>query len=156
REQVIGKQIATWDGLAQAAGLHRADDRSAPLRDTVARMSGRPADLAAFGDLLGAGRLPEILAALPRNEASRRTGATGRVAREHAATELASALRGWVTGHLVRSGRARWVHSWADFEGELNLPADLKAGLDAAIDSLVAVRPDPAPLRALLPSLAVA
>jgi Zn-dependent protease with chaperone function len=153
---LAGKQVAAWDALAQAIGLRRADERAQPLRDAVARVSGRPADLATLVGLVGAGRLDHVLIALPLNEASRRTNATGRVAREHAKTELASMLAGWIVGDLVRSGRAGWVHSWANVEGELRMAPDLKAELDSAIDELVAVRPDGARLRALVSGTAVA
>jgi Zn-dependent protease with chaperone function len=156
QKQLSGKQVASWDGLANATGLYRADQRAKPLQEVVTTLSGHPADLVTFSDMVGAGRLNEILDALPRNDASRQTNATGRVAREHAKTELASMLAGWVVGHLVRSGRATWTHSWADIGGELQMPPDLKAELDTAVAALVAVRPDGTRLRALVLGMAVA
>jgi Zn-dependent protease with chaperone function len=150
QKELTGKQVLAWDALAQAVGLHRADERARPLQEVVARLSGRPADLPALRDALSAGRYHQTLDALPRNEASRLTNATGRVAREHAKTELAPMLAGWLVGHLVRTGRARWVHSWGDFEGELRLAPELKAEVDAAVEDLVAVRPDDRRLRSLI------
>jgi Zn-dependent protease with chaperone function len=150
QKEVAGKQVLAWDALAQATGLHRADERARPLQEAVARLTGRPADLPALLDALGAGRYGQTLDALPRNEASRLTNATGRVAREHAKTELAPMLAGWLVGHLVRTGRARWAHSWGDVEGELRLAPELKAEVDAAIEDLVAVRPDDRRLRSLI------
>jgi hypothetical protein len=156
QKEVAGKQPVPWDVLAQAAGMHRADERAGPLLAVVSRMTGRPADLVSFTGLVAAGRLNEILDALPRNEAAQRTGATGRVAREHAKTELASMVSGWIAGHLVRTGRARWAHSWANIEGELQMPPEYRAELDAAIDALVAVRPDGTRLGNLVHGMAVA
>jgi Zn-dependent protease with chaperone function len=156
QKQVYGKQVASWDGLAHATGLYRADQRAKPLQDVVARLTGHPADLRIFVDLVGAGRLNEILDALPRNEASRRTNATGRVAREHAKTELAAMLGGWLVAFLARTGRATWAHSWADIGGELRMAPELKADVESAVDDLVAVRPDGTRLRALVLGAAVA
>src|SRR6266516_668165 len=150
KKHVNGKQTAPWDALTNAVGMHDADRRAMTLQDNVKLLSRRPADLPAFVELVDAGRLNELLDALPRNEASRRTNATGRVAREHAKTELAAMLTGWIVAHLVRSGRAKWVHSWSDIDGELQLAPELKAELDAAIDELVAVRPDATRLRVLV------
>jgi Zn-dependent protease with chaperone function len=148
RKELPGKRAVSWDDLAQAAGLDRADKRAQPLRDVVMRLSGgRPAHMGTVVELVGAGRLNEILDALPRNEASLGTNATGRVAREHAKTELAGMLSAWLLSDTVRSGRARWTHSWADIAGNLQAPPELKAGLQAAVDALVAVRPDAIPLR---------
>lgn len=156
QKEVAGKQPVPWDVLAQTAGMHRMDERARPLQAVVSRMTGRVADLADFTGLVTAGRLNEILDALPRNDAATRTGATGRVAREHAKTELAPMVSGWVAGHLVRTGRARWAHSWASIEGELRMPPEYRAELDAAIDALVAVRPDGARLHNLVQGMAVA
>ena len=156
QKELKGKQTASWDAMAQVIGLHRADRRAKPLQDVVAWLTGRPPNLTALVDVLAAGRLNETLDALPRNEASRRTNATGRVAREHAKTELAAMLAGWLVGHSVRAGRARWVHSWADVDGELRMAPELQAELDSAVDELVAVRPDDARLRALVHSMAAA
>jgi Zn-dependent protease with chaperone function len=155
-KEVAGKQPVPWDVLAQTAGMHRVDERAGPLLAVVSRMTGRAADLVSFTELVAAGRLEEILDALPRNEAAQRAGATGRVAREHAKTELASMVSGWIAGHLVRTGRARWAHSWANIEGELRMPPEDRVELDAAIDALVAVRPDGARLRHLVRGMAVA
>src|SRR5207247_11124759 len=104
QKQVAGKQVAAWDALAKATGLYHADQSAKPLQDAVSRLSGRPADVRAFVDLLDAGRLYEVLYALPVNEAARSTGAIGRVACEHAKTELVPMLGGWIVGHLVRTG----------------------------------------------------
>jgi Zn-dependent protease with chaperone function len=157
RKELPGKQAVSWDDLAQAAGLSRAEKRAQPLRDVVVRLSaGRPAHIATFMELVGAGRFYEILDALPHNEASRSTNATGRVAREHAKTELAGMLTGWLLADMVRSGRARWTHSWADIAGDLKAPPGLRADLDGAVGALVAVRPDPGPLRAFVSGVAVA
>lgn len=155
QKAAVGKRVASWDALAREVGLNRADERAKPLQEVVARMSGRPADLPTFVELVGAGRLDAILDALPRNEASRRTRATGRVAREHAKTELASMLGGWVTGHAVRSGWATWTHSWADVRGDLQLAPQVKADVAAAVEDLVALRPDARRLRALVLGRAV-
>jgi Zn-dependent protease with chaperone function len=150
QKHVGNKSAASWDGLASANALYRADQRAKPLQEVVARLSGRPADLAIFAEILRAGRLNEILDALPRNEASQRTNAKGRIAREHAKTELARMLNAWVVSHLARTGRATWTHSWAEIEGRLQVAPELKTELDSAIDEIVAVRPADARLRALL------
>jgi hypothetical protein len=156
QKQVIGKQATTWDGLTHATGLRRADKRAEPLQEVVARLNGRQADLMSFIDLVGSGRLGEVLDALPPGEAARRTNATGRIAREHAKTELTPMLTGWLVGHLVRTGRAAWTHSWAHIEGDLRMADTLKAELDAAVADIVAVRPDGTRLRALVVATAVA
>jgi Zn-dependent protease with chaperone function len=156
QKQVIGKQATTWDGLTHATGLRRADKRAEPLQEVVARLTGRQADLMTFTDLVGAGRLGEVLDALPPGEAARRTNASGRIAREHAKTELTPMLTGWLVGHLVRTGRAAWTHSWADAEGNLRMADTLKAELDAAVADIVAVRPDGSRLGALVVATAVA
>jgi hypothetical protein len=59
-------------------------------------------------------------------------------------------LTGWLHGHLARTGHAGWVHSWADIAGELRLAPPLKADVDAAVEDLVAVRPDGARLHTLV------
>jgi Zn-dependent protease with chaperone function len=156
QKHVGGKSAASWDALASANALYRADQRAKPLQDVVARLSGRPADLVLLVEMLRSGWLNQILDALPRNEASQSTNATGRVAREHAKTELARMLEGWVVSHLARTGRATWTHSWADIEGRLQVAPELKTELDAAIDEIVAVRPADARLRTLIYSVAVA
>jgi Zn-dependent protease with chaperone function len=155
REQLTGKQATTWDALAQAVGLRRADTQAKPLQDVVARLAGRPPDLAAFTGLVAAGRLGEVLDALPMGEAAQRANATGRLAREHAKTELAPMLTGWLAGHLARTGQAAWAHSWADAGGDLRMAPALKAELDVAVASIVAVWPDGTPLRALVMGTAV-
>jgi Zn-dependent protease with chaperone function len=155
QKQIGGKQVATWDTLAQATGQHRADEHAKPLADVVTRLTGQPATLGSFLQLVETGRYTQILDALPRNEASRKTGATGRIAREHAKTELAQMLSGWLIGHAARSGRVMWAHSWADVAGDLRMAPELKTDLEAAVDDLVAVRPNAARLRAVLQRLAV-
>lgn len=156
QKPAAGAQIVPWEAVANATGLHRADEAAKPLREAVTRLTGRPAELPAFIDLINAGRLGEVLATLPRTEAARRTNATGRVATEHAKTVLAPALTGWLAGYLARTRRAGWAHSWANIGGELRMAPELRAALDAAVDDLVAVRPDHARLRALVSNLAVA
>jgi hypothetical protein len=96
-----------------------------------------------------------VLDALPRNEAAKRTRATGRVAREHAKTELVRMLTGWFVSDLARTGRARWTHSWADIDGKLHIAPELDKSIAEAVDALVAVRPDDAPLRALVAGIGV-
>lgn len=154
-KQVIGKQETTWDVLAQATGLRRADAQAKPLQEVVARLAHRQADLVTFTDLVATDRLGEVLDALPLGEAARRTNATGRIAREHAKTELTPMLTGWLVGHLTRTGRAAWAHSWADADGDLRMAPALKAELDAAVANIVAVRPDGTRLRALVTGTAV-
>jgi Zn-dependent protease with chaperone function len=149
-KELAGKQPVPWDGLAQAIGLRRADERAAPLQEAVARLTGRPADLRGLVWLVDAGRYGEVLDALPRGEAARQTNARGRVAREHAKTQLVPMLTGWLHGHLARTGQAGWVHSWADIAGELRLAPPLKAEVDAAVEDLVAVRPNGARLQTLV------
>lgn len=156
RDEAPGKQSISWDGLALATGLHRADQRAAPLREVVARLTGQPADLMAFTGMVAAGRLGEVLDALPPGEAARRANATGRVAREHAKTELDPMLTSWLASHLVRTGRATWVHSWADVEGDLRIDPALMAELDAAVADILAIRPDGTRLRALVTGRTVA
>jgi Zn-dependent protease with chaperone function len=156
QNQVGGKQVASWDVLAATLGLRRADERAVPLQNTVSRLTGRPADLAALVALLDAGRLGELLDGLPRSAAAQRTNATGRVAREHAKTELASMLTAWLVGSFARSGRAAWAHSWAEIGGELQMTPQLRTELDGSVADLVAVRPDGTRLRALVLGTAVA
>jgi Zn-dependent protease with chaperone function len=155
QKPAAGAQIVPWDTVADATGLHRADEAAKPLREAVTGLTGRPAELPTFIDLIKSGRLGEVLAALPRSESSRRTDATGRVAVEHAKTVLAPALTGWLTGHLARSRLAGWAHSWSHVGGDLRMAPELQAALDAAVDDLVAVRPDHARLRALVSDLVV-
>lgn len=155
-KESAGKQAVPWDALAQAAGLHGAQEQAKPLLEVVARLSGRPADLRSLVDLIAAGRFGEILAALPQNEAARKTGATGRVAREHAKTELGPMLGGWLLADAARTGRALWTHSWAKTGGDLQMAPELKAELNAAVNALLSVRPDAGPLRALALGPAVA
>ena len=156
KKDVVSKQPTSWDGLAQATGLHRADQRAKPLAEAVARLTGRNPDLAAFVALVDAGRLNEVLDALPASKASLQVKATGRVAREHAKTELARMLTGWLEGYLARTGRAGWAHSWSDFEGDLRMPPELKAELQASVTELTAVRPDGTRLRSLIAGIEVA
>jgi Zn-dependent protease with chaperone function len=156
KKDAAGNRPASWDGLAQLTGLHRSDQRAKPLVDAVARLAGRKADLGAFVALVDAGRLNELLAALPASKAAQQTKATGRVAREHAKTELARMLTGWLEGDLARTGRASWAHSWADIEGDLRMPPELKADLEAAVAGLTSVRPDGTRLRAFVSGIGVA
>lgn len=156
KKDVTGNQPVSWDGLAQLTGLHRSDQRAKPLVDAVARLAGRKPDLGAFVALVDAGRLNEVLAALPASKAAQQTKATGRVAREHAKTELARMLAGWLEGDLARTGRASWAHSWADIEGDLRVPPELKADLEAAVADLTSVRPDATRLRAFVSGIGVA
>jgi hypothetical protein len=61
----------------------------------------------------------------------------------------------WVISDLVSAGRAHWTHSWADIDGKLHLAPEFGAELDAAVDALIAVRPDGSRLRALVLGTAV-
>ena len=156
QKESAGKQAVSWDALAQAAGLHNADDQAKPLQDVVARLSNRPATPTVLVELIAAGRFDELLAALPPNEGARRTNATGRVAREHAKTELGPMLGAWLVADAARAGRAGWKHSWALSGGEVQMAPEAKAELEASVNALVAVRPDPAPLRAFVLGAGVA
>jgi Zn-dependent protease with chaperone function len=150
RKLSAGKEAVTWDTLADAIGRRRADERARPLQEVVARLSGQPAHMTTFVNLVEAGRLNEVLDALPRTVAAQKTNATGRVAREYAKTELGAMLAGWISGDFARVGQARWTHSWADIDGELQIAADVRAGIEEAVDALIAVRPDGSRLRALV------
>ncbi len=156
QKQFGDKRAVAWNDLAHAIGLHRAEERARPLWEATFRLSGRPADLAVFVQMVAAGRLNELLDALPPSEASRRTNATGRVAREHAKTQLASMLSSWLLGHLARGGRVTWTHSWADIDGQLQIAPELEAELGSAVEELVAVRPDSTRLRGLVSAIGVA
>ena len=145
-----GKEAVSWDALADATGRRRADERARPLQDVVARLTGQPAHMTTFVKLVEAGRLNEVLDSLPRTAAAQQTNATGRVAREYAKTELGAMLGGWISGDFARVGRARWTHSWADIDGELQMAAEVKASIEEAVDALIAVRPDGSRLRALV------
>ena len=142
-----GTTAADWDEIA-AAVARRATVRSAgPLRLAVSELAQPAKGLGALLDLADAGRLGEVLDLLPRGDAAKK--ATGRVAREFAKNEVADRLPDWIYAELTANGRRVWGSSWAHVV-EVRLEPALVKELADAVDALLAVHTDAAPLRAVL------
>jgi Zn-dependent protease with chaperone function len=139
-----------WDRLAHAVACQRMTAQALPLRELSSRFAGRQAALADFLGLVDAGRMDAVLDSMPKPESVARINATGRAARELVKNELQAQLYAWVLADLAAAGRVTWRHSWAQVNGEMVMAPELERDLDAAMRAIVAVIPDPRPLRAVL------
>ncbi|MDG6104144.1 M48 family metallopeptidase [Dactylosporangium aurantiacum] len=97
-----GAVVLPWDEFHTAGAVAALQERSDTTLRVFARAAGRPvADAGDVLDLVAAGRLDDLAAALL-------PGAAGPEAR----TRFAEALSELLTLAAVRSGAARWRHSW--------------------------------------------
>jgi Zn-dependent protease with chaperone function len=147
-DQATGVTRVDWDELIEAVAIHQARQAAAPLQEAVTAVTAvaTPTPLVLL-DAIDTGGLGQILRRLPASDPAHRT--TGPVARELAKSTLARLLPDWVLADLGERREVSWTHCWSQF-AELQAPAGLIATLDEAVDALVALKPDTAPLRKLL------
>jgi Zn-dependent protease with chaperone function len=147
-ERATGATAAGWDHLIDAVTTDQAERAAAPLQEAVMAVTGvaapTPRDLL---DAIDAGVFEQILNRLPPPDPALRE--TGPAARELAKSALARLLPDWVLAELAEREEVSWTHSWSRF-ADLQAPAGLITALEEAVDALVDLKPDTAPLRTIL------
>lgn len=141
-------RTADWDTIADAVAREKSRAAARPLIDALHLMTGVEGTLAAFVDLVDAGRFEDVLRRLLTPVQARYAGA-GEVALELAHKTLMTALPAWVLAELGDAGTVRWTHVWGE-EAQLEASPELRAQLDDAYAALLADTPNTGPLRALL------
>jgi Zn-dependent protease with chaperone function len=114
-----GRRLVPFPEFTAAAAQHGRQRHADELYRAVARATGGPANLATVLDLLGAGQLPRLAAALLPGSALGDPPAATEAVTDSVASAIAAAL--------VRAGAARWHHSWSK-------PATLVGPAGEAID----------------------
>jgi Zn-dependent protease with chaperone function len=147
-DRAAGTRSVAWDGLIDAVAADQAERAAGPLQEAVRAVTALAAPTTRdLLDAVDAGGLEQILHRLPASDPAQ--PATGPAAREFAKTALARLLPDWVLAELAERERVSWTHSWSRF-AELQAPAGLIPALEEAVDALVALKPDTAPLRTIL------
>jgi Zn-dependent protease with chaperone function len=145
-----GRKAADWQTLTSSVAVAGLRERSKLMVDIVRLTIKRPARLIDFVDVVDAGGFDEFLAQIPRSEVANKLNATGRTAREFAKTQMDLMLNAWAALELIESGRAHYRHSWGYASGELIAGDGVLEKLDKAIEAVLAMDPDTAPLRAAM------
>ncbi|MEU9132283.1 M48 family metalloprotease [Kitasatospora sp. NPDC048540] len=133
------KRRVDWPELVDRGHLAHAREAGQPILRALTG-SGLHGTVDALLDAVDAGRGPEIAGRLPGSE--RATPDALRPALRSGVARLAVLA-------LAEAGLAHWELSWSE-TAVLALPDGMAEGFDAALDAVVADRPDTAPLRALL------
>jgi hypothetical protein len=99
-----GRKVVSWDeftaGACATLERHIADK---VFRAAALLVRSRQADLSTVFDIVAAGQLPELAEQLMNDV----------VAGKSAAREFAGPMQALLTGAAVRSGVAKWRHSWS-------------------------------------------
>ncbi|CAL9471259.1 M48 family metalloprotease [Streptomyces sp. enrichment culture] len=149
-------RAAGWEELLNASMTAGLSATQTPLHRALTAYTGQPATLSALLDVIDDGRLWRLAERLPLSEQA--AAAKGRAFREFVRPALLGSLRTMVLAEFSACSLLSWEFSWTS-PATVRLPGwaagagddSPEAELDAALEAVVADRPDTARLRALLP-----
>ncbi|MFD6418330.1 M48 family metalloprotease [Streptomyces sp. NPDC060194] len=137
-----------WDDYLARSMAAQFAAAGSPARRALTVYTKEPSTLDTFLKVVDDGQLWNFAQRMPKSDAA--AAATGRAFREFVRPELEGLAHELVMAELGSRGLIRWEFSWAEPATAHPLSDGLTDGLEAAIASLVADRPDTAPLRLLL------